>query len=183
MPADPFADFFAYPDSWKVYASGLSEGRLSQEDGEDGKPALRLDYDFHEGGGFIAARKEIQFKLPEIFEILFRLRGEGLSNHFEFKVIDPGGADTWRYLLENFQLPAKWSDGRIRERDLPFAWGPAGGGAPSLIGSIEFVIVAGEGGSGSVWLSDLTLEDQALYMPKEVTASSHRSNNPPGSVF
>jgi hypothetical protein len=183
MPADPFAEFFAYPDSWKVFASGLSEGHLSQEEGPDGKPALRLDYDFHEGGGFIAARKEIQFKLPEIFEILFRLRGVGLSNHIEFKVIDPGGADTWRCLRENFQLPEKWMEGRIRERDLPFAWGPAGGGAPSLVGSIEFVIVAGEGGSGSVWLSDLTLENQTLRLPKEVKASSHSPNYPPAAVF
>lgn len=183
MSSDPFADFFADPASWTVFASGLSEGRVTRAEGPDGKPALRFDYDFHDGGGFIAARKEIQFRLPETFELQFCLRGEGLPNNFEFKIIDPGGANTWRFLREDFMLPEKWMPGRIRERDLPFAWGPAGGGAASVGGAIELVIAAGQGGSGSAWFCDFSLDDQSLYFPKEVKASSHRPNNSPESVF
>ncbi len=183
MSSDPFASIFDEPDSWKIISSGLSEGHLTLADGPDGKPAMRLDYDFHGGGGFVVARKEVQFRLPETFEMQFSLRGEGLPNRFEFKIIAPGGADTWRYLKEEFQLPEKWTGGRIRERDLPFAWGPAGGGAPSVVGAIELVIAAGQGGQGSAWFANLTLEDQTLYLPKEFKASSHRPNTPADSVF
>ena len=183
MQPDLFADFFDSPELWTVFASGLSEGRLSLADGPRGKPALRLDYDFHEGRGFIAARREIQFRLPETFEIQFCLRGEGLTNNVEFKLTDPGGADTWRHLREDFQLPTEWAGARIRERDLPFAWGPAGGGAPTVVGSIELVIAAGQGGSGSVWFSDFSLDDQTLYLPASISASSQRPTNPAESVF
>ena len=121
--------------------------------------------------------------LPKTFEIGFFLRGEGLPNNFEFKIADPAGANAWRFLKEHVELPAEWTAVRIRERDLPFAWGPAGGGAPEVVGAVELVIAAGPGGSGSVWFSDLSLEDQTLYSPAGVGASSHLPNNPPESVF
>ena len=183
MSSDPFAEFFDDPASWLVVASGQAEGKLSCATGPDGKPALRLDYDFHGGGGFVVARKVVQFLLPETFEIRFCLHGEGLPNHFEFKVADPSGANAWRYLQSEFELPGDWADCRIRERDLPFAWGPAGGGAPTIVGAVELVIAAGPGGNGSVWFSDISVDDQTLYLPKEVTASSHCANSTPGSVF
>ena len=155
MSADLFADFFDSPDLWTVFASGLSEGHLTLAEGPRGRPALRFDYNFHGGGGFIAARKEIQFRLPDTFEIQFCLKGEGLPNNVEFKLVDPGGTDTWRHLREDFIFPKDWAGARIRERDLPFAWGPAGGGAPTVVGAIELVIAAGEGGSGSRKTSDI----------------------------
>lgn len=183
MSSPSFADFFTDPASWLVVASGQAEGLLTRAEGPDGRPALRLDYDFHGGGGFVVARKEIQLALPETFKLGFLLHGEGPANHFEFKVADPGGSNAWRCLRENFELPGTWTEIRIRERDLPFAWGPAGGGAPSAIGAIELVIAAGPGGKGSVWFSDISLEDETLYQPKEISASSHLPDYPPESVF
>ena len=183
MPSSPFADFFADPATWRVVASGQAEGRLTRAAGPDGKPALRLDYDFHGGGGFVVARKEVRFALPETFEIGFFLHGEGLPNHFEFKIADAGGTNAWRHLRENFQLPAAWTKCRIRERDLPFAWGPAGGGAPASVGAVELVIAAGPGGKGSAWFSGITMEDQSLASPEAVSASSHHPDFPPESVF
>jgi hypothetical protein len=183
MLSSNLADFFTDPDSWLVVASGQAEGRLTYIEGADGKPALRLDFDFHGGGGFVVARREIQLTLPETFELGLSLHGEGPQNHFELKIADPGGSNAWRYLRENFELPDAWTELRIRERDLPFAWGPAGGGPPSAIGAIELVIAAGPGGRGSVWFSDISLVDETLYLPKEITASSYLPNCPPESVF
>ena len=183
MSSSTLADFFADPASWLVVASGQAEGRLTLAEGPDGKPALRLDYDFHGGGGFVVARKEIQLALPETFQLRFSLHGEGPTNHFEFKVADPGGSNAWRCLRENFEFPGAWTEIRVRERDLPFAWGPAGGGAPSAIGAIELVIAAGPGGKGSVWFSDISLVDETLDQPKEIRASSHLPDCPPESVF
>ncbi len=183
MSSHSLADFFADHASWLVVASGQAEGRLTRAEGPDGKPALRLDYDFHGGGGFVVARKEVRLALPETFKIALFLHGKGLQNHFEFKIADPGGSNAWRCLRENFDLPENWTEFPICERDLPFAWGPAGGGAPTEIGAIELVIAAGPGGNGSVWFSDISLEDETLYLPKEIKATSHLTNCPPESVF
>ena len=146
MPTESFSDFFKDPATWKVIASGQAEGLLTAVEGPDGKPALRLDYDFHGGGGFVVARKEVRFELPTTFDLRFSLRGEGLKNNFEFKIADPGGSNAWRFLKEHAELPADWTEVRIRERDLPFAWGPAGGGAPKSVGAVELVVAAGPGG-------------------------------------
>jgi F5/8 type C domain len=183
MPTDFFADFFADPATWEVFASGQAEGTLTAVVGPTGQPGLRLDYDFHGGGGFVVARKRVEFALPETFEIQFALRGEGPSNHFEFKIADPSGANAWRCLRQDFLFPENWTDLQIHERDLPFAWGPAGGGSPNRVGAVELVIAAGPGGRGSVMFSEISLVDQSFYSPQEVTASSHRPNALPTAVF
>jgi hypothetical protein len=183
QPAQPFCSLFDDSAAWLVFASGRAEGRLSAISDPEGHPGLRLDYDFHDGGGFVVVRRLLNFTLPATFEIGFRLRGAGLSNHFECKVAGPGGANVWRHLRQDYQLPATWTDFRFHERDLPFAWGPAGGGAPSEIEAIEFVIAAGPGGRGSLELSSPTLTDQSLRSPHAIRASSQQPGFPPGAVF
>ncbi len=183
MPAQPFYSLFEEPGQWQVFASGQSEGVLSQIEAPDGSPGLRLTYDFHGGGGFVVIRRVIGFTLPGTFEIGFSLRGEGPTNNFEFKVADPSNTNVWRHLRENVELPDAWTNIRFRERDLPFAWGPAGGGAPTDVGSVEFAIVAGSGGKGVLELVSPVYEDQGLQAPRAITASSHQRGFPPESVF
>ena len=156
---------------------------MSRISTSDGKPGLRLDYDFHGGGGFVVIRQVRRFTLPQTFEIGFRLRGEGPPNHFEFKVADPGGANVWRQLQQEFTLPETWSEFRCHERDLIFAWGPAGGGVPSVVEAIEFVIAAGPGGKGVLELAAPSLEDQTLRQPHAVHASSWQPGFAAGSVM
>lgn len=176
VPETPLIDLFTDPNAWKVVASGQAHGSLIGIIGADGRPGLRLDYDFQEGAGFVVIRREIRFSLPETFEIRFCVHGEGQNNHFEFKMADPAGVNAWRYLRPAFALPADWTTIRIRERDLPFAWGPAGGGAPCEVGALEWAIVAGPGGKGSVFLSSFLLEDQTLRSAPVITASSNQPN-------
>jgi hypothetical protein len=183
MTDHPFFALFENPDAWQVFASGQAEGRLSRTTDTSGKSGLRLDYDFHGGGGFVVLRQVLRFQLPETFEIAFRLRGEGPPNHFEFKVADPGGANVWRHLRADFVLPEAWTDCRIRERDLRFAWGPAGGGGPAEVEAVEFVIAAGPGGKGTLELLAPTLADQTLRKPHAVHASSQQPGFPPDAVL
>ncbi len=174
---------FEDSDSWQVFASGHAKGQLSRVDAPGGNSGVRLDYDFNGGGGFIAMRLVIPLKLPDTFEIGFFLRGEGPRNHFEFKVASPGGADVWRHLHQSYQMPAEWKDYRISERELPFAWGPAGGGAPREIEAIEIVIAAGPGGKGYLELTSASLEDQTLRTPQWIRASSYLAGYPPEAAF
>jgi hypothetical protein len=174
---------FDDPAAWQVFASGQAQGRLSRISGPGGGPGLRLDYDFHGGGGFVVIRRVMRFAMPETFEIGFQLRGEGPPNHFEFKVADPGGSNVWRNLSEDFALPESWAEYRFNERNLPFAWGPAGGGPPSEIEAIEFVIAAGPGGKGVLELALPTFEDQTLRAPRRIRASSEQAGHPAAAVF
>ncbi|MES2920017.1 MAG: discoidin domain-containing protein [Verrucomicrobiota bacterium] len=183
MSAHPFFSLFDDPAQWQVFASGQSEGVIIQIEAKDGSPGLRLNYDFHGGGGFVVIRRVIGFTLPGTFEFGFSLRGEGPTNNFEFKVADPGNTNVWRRLRENVKLPDSWTDIRFHERDLPFAWGPAGGGAPSAVGSVEFAIVAGSGGKGVVEFVSPTYEDQGLHTPRSISASSHQRGFAPEAVF
>ena len=183
MPAHPFFQLFEDPGQWEVFASGQSEGVITRIEAPDGSAGLRLAYDFHGGGGFVVIRRVIGFKLPGTFEFGFKLRGEGPTNNFEFKVADPSNTNVWRRLRENVELPDTWTDIRFHERDLPFAWGPAGGGAPTDVGSVEFAIVAGTGGKGVLELVSPLFEDQTLRSPHAINASSHKRGFPPEAVF
>lgn len=183
MIPHPFATLFDHPDPWQVFASGQAVGQISRITGPDGKPGLRLDYDFHGGGGFVVMRRVVSFTLPESFGIGFRMRGQGPPNHFEFKVADPGGSNVWRNLSPDFELPAAWSDYHFNERSLPFAWGPAGGGAASLIEAVEFVIAAGPGGKGHLELAGPAFADHTLRSPRCIQASSERPGYPAAAVL
>ncbi|MCP5545664.1 MAG: discoidin domain-containing protein, partial [Akkermansiaceae bacterium] len=180
MSAAPFPSLFAESSAWQVFASGQAEGRISAG-GEPG--VLRLDYDFHGGGGFIAIRREIPILLPPTFRIVFRLRGEGPPNHFECKVAAPGGADVWRHLRQDFRLPETWKPLEIRERDLPFAWGPSGGGAPGDVAAVELVIAAGPGGAGWIEFRDAELIDETPRDDARVSCSSQADGFPCDDVF
>lgn len=183
MSEAPFFALFEDPGQWQVFASGQAQGKLSRVAAPDGRSGLRLDYDFHGGGGFVVIRRTIALKLSDTFEIGFLLRGDGPPNHFEFKVASPGGANVWRHLRQHFTLPATWTDFRFHERELPFAWGPAGGGAPADVEAVEFVIAAGPGGKGSIGLACASLEDQTLHAPLAIRSSSHRDGHPPEAAF
>jgi hypothetical protein len=178
-----FFTLFADPDSWQVFASGQAEGKLSRVIAADGSSGVRLDYDFHGGHGFVAMRLGIALRLPHTFDIGFQLRGEGLPNHLEFKVVSPGGANVWRHLHNDYQLPAEWTYYCFNEREIPFAWGPAGGGAPSEVDALEIVIAAGSGGKGSVEFSNAFMEDQTLRSPHAISASSFLTNYSPDALW
>lgn len=179
MPAaatDPLAPLFISPAGWQVFASGRASGRLSPL--PDG-PGLRLDYDFHGGSGFVVIRRSVHTALPDTFDLTLNHRGSGPPNHLEFKVASPGGTNVWRHLRENHPLPPSWQTLTIRERDLPFAWGPAGGGPPSDIEAIEIAITAGPGGKGTLDLTTAALTDRTASHPATVSASSSHPHHPP----
>ncbi len=178
-----FATIFDDPSEWQVFSSGRATGKLSSTAGPDGRPALRLDYDFHGSGGFVVMRRKLRFTAPEAFQIGCLVRGSGPINQLEFKVADPSNTNVWRYTRTEVKLPDTWTRLRLTERELPFAWGPAGGGAPSKVGAIEVAVVAGSGGRGTVEISAPELADQTVHKPLACRASSQRAGCPPGAVF
>jgi hypothetical protein len=164
---DEFEDLSA----WLPVASGLARLAIASDAGPGGK-AMRLDFDFEGGGGFVVARKALSLTLPESWALSFDLRGIGLRNRLEFKLTDPTGRNVWWYHEDAFVLPAEWRSMRLRSSQIEFAWGPAGGGPLTDVGAVELALAAGPGGRGSVWLANLRLENLSLGAAPIVRVSS-----------
>lgn len=171
-------DDFQDLSGWGAVASGQAELQISQDQGPDGA-AMRLDFDFKGSGGFVVARRVFSVPLPDAYAFSFKLRGNAPRNKFEFKLVDPTGKNVWRYQQEAFDFTSDWQPLLIRSSQIEFAWGPAGGGRMAEVGAIEFVITAGPGGMGTVWIGDLQFEDRSFASQPAVTASSAASGNAP----
>ena len=165
----------AVPSEWQPIGSGNAQLKLSCAPA--GRvPALRMDFDFNGGGGFVVARRRaLEQAMPEEYAVTFRLRGRGPVNHLELKLVDATGQNVWRHVYTDLRLPLRWTRMRVDSRDIDFAWGPSGGGRLSALGSMEFAVVAGEGGKGTVWIADVKIEDCSPAAASKATASS-RSN-------
>jgi F5/8 type C domain-containing protein len=119
--------------------------------------AMRMDIDFHGGGGYAVARRVVDLAMPQNYEITFRIRGTVPPNNLEFKLIDSTGENVWWSNRRDFSFPRTWTTYRIKRRQVEFAWGPLGSGALRHAAGIEIAVTAGKGGKGSVWIDDLRL--------------------------
>src|SRR6185369_8715620 len=145
---------------WSPVAAGKAQLALSSAS-TGGRPALRMDFDFKGGAGFVVARCLVQREVYEDYTVTFRLRGVGQTNDLELKLVDSRGQNVWLHVQRHLQPPARWKRFRIESREFEFAWGSASGGVPKELGAIELAIVAREGGAGALWVSDLRIEDHS----------------------
>jgi hypothetical protein len=175
-------DDFIDATGWQAIASGQAELRIAADPGP-ACSAMRLDFDFKGGGGFVVARRLARLTLPPAYSLFLAVRGVMDANRFELKLVDPGGTNVWRYQVETLELDADWRILEIPSRQIDFAWGPAGGGAAREVGAIEIAVVAGSGGRGQLWVSDLRLEDRAPPWPPRVLASSVVAGHEPACLF
>ena len=175
-------DDFADAGRWMAVASGEARLTLTSVATPRGR-ALRMDFDFMGGGGFVVARRELPRRLPDAFAFHFAVSGSAPANKLEFKLADPTGHNVWRWQEEAFAFTAAPRALTIRNRDLAFAWGPAGGGAPRQLGAVEFVISAGPGGRGSVLIEDFRFTDRSIRRRPLVSASSTAAGSPPPAAI
>lgn len=151
---DPFDD----PGAWRVIEADGVSLRVSRDEGVRGG-SIRLDYDFTKGSGFCIIRRELDLALPANYRFDLWVRGEGAANDLEFKLVSPSGDDVWWVNRRAFAAPAEWTALRNRKRHFEFAWGPSAGAPLERIGAIEFAIAAARGGTGTIWLDELTFEE------------------------
>lgn len=175
-------DDFSDPGSWLAVASGEAELKLSSERGARGQ-ALRMDFDFKGGGGFVVARREFLMRLPEAYAFSFRVRGSAPRNKLEFKLADPSGRNVWRWQEDAFDFRREPRELFLKSSQIEFAWGPAGGGTLRKLGAVEFVISAGPGGKGTVWLEDFRFVDRTVRKRAAVTASTSAKGSGPEAVL
>ena len=172
---DAITQWTAHPSDGVALAIEAGEGRRG--------PALRLDFDFHGGGGYAIARRALNLKLPENYEFTFWIRGDAPVNNLEFKLIDPSGENVWWLNQRAFEFPSDWRRVTIKKRHIEFAWGPAGGGDMEEVAALELAITAGSGGAGTVWVDELGFRELEPVRPYDLTplleASSSRAREDP----
>lgn len=174
-------DGFESVAGWKAMPSDPIKLSIAQDTGLHGR-SMRLDFDFGDrGGGYAIARKNFDIPLPGNYAFTFAIRGDAPINTLEFKLIDSSGDNVWWSNQRNFVFPREWKTVTRKKRHLGFAWGPIGGGDLKRVAAIEFVITAGTGGKGTVWIDDLKLtplDPEAPPRPPRLSASSSASGHP-----
>ena len=171
-------DDFNDLSTWTAITSGAAQLRITRGQGLQGR-AMRLDFDFRGGGGFVVARKAFPLEIPESYSFGFKIRGAAPANVFEFKLVDDTNQNVWRYRVEAFDFPEEWQTLWIRSSQIVFGWGPLGGGPPTRVAAIELVIAAGPGGKGVVCFEGLRFRDDTYRLTPVVNASSALSGHDP----
>src|SRR5260370_38645183 len=119
----------AIPSEWQPIVSGNAELELSSVP-VGSLPALRMDFDFKGGGGFVVARRALKQRMPEEYAVSFRLRGRAAVNHLALKLVDAPGQNGRRPVQKDPRLPQSWTGIRVASRDPCFACGPPRAGLP-----------------------------------------------------
>jgi hypothetical protein len=172
-------DDFEDIGGWSAQASEGAQVWIAQEPGHTGQ-ALRIDYDLGNGSGYIIVHKAVALSLPANFAFTFQMFGEGLRNNFEFKLIDPSQRNVWWYRKRDFSWPVRWQPMTVRKSRLELAWGTSPKVTPQKVAYIEFAIKASEGGSGSIWIDDLVLEDRSVAAHGDEPPTIDASSSAPG---
>jgi len=144
-------------EEWKPLPADGVEMRVGAGVGPASEPALRIDYDFHGHGGWAAARRAVAVELPPRYEIRYQLHGVGPANNLELKLVDASGDNVWWHVDRAREWPAQWASGRIKGRQITFAWGPTKDKELRRFAAVEITVSAAEGGRGTLWVAGLEL--------------------------
>ncbi|HEV7588619.1 MAG TPA: discoidin domain-containing protein [Longimicrobium sp.] len=178
------ADSFESLAPWSAAPSDGVSLALASDSGRSGR-AMRMDVDFHGGGGYAVAHRALPLDFPPNYEISFWIRGTIPPNNLEFKLID--GDNVWWVNRRDFVYPSGWTRVVIRKRQISFAWGPLGGGELKHSAALEIAVTAGSGGRGSVWIDDLQFIARAPVGPYTLRTtfgvSSHLEGHPDSAAM
>ncbi len=177
-------DDFTDLNSWQRSVSDGAEMSLSLVDGIKGK-AIKINYKFT-GSGYCGIVKKIPMELPSNYKFSFFIKGNSPKNNLEFKLDDSTGDNVWWYVFRHSDFPKTWEKRTIRERQIKFAWGPQGGGDITKLDKIEIIISAAEGGSGTIYLDELSftkLEPQIKYKITPIVQASSTLTGKASYIF
>ena len=105
--ADPADANRSPPSDWQPASSADAVVRLADVMAGQ-SPALQMDFEFKQGGGYVVARRAWSRSLPSEFAVRCRLRGRGIVRQLELKLVDPSGQNVWRHVIQNPSLGARW---------------------------------------------------------------------------
>lgn len=159
---------------WKPITSAGVSLKISDIETPYGK-GNRLAIDFKGQGGFGLAEQNLDWEVPENFEISFWLKAQLPNNDFEFKLMDPTGQSVWWVKRPAFGWPRDWTRVVLKKKNFSYAWGPERSPL-KRIGPIQFGIAASEGGKGTVEFADFSV--RAVSAPAPFTGEFAPLNLP-----
>ncbi|HEX6631422.1 MAG TPA: discoidin domain-containing protein [Gemmatimonadaceae bacterium] len=157
-------DAFDDVAAWTAAPSDGVSATIASDSGFRGR-AMRVDVDFHGGGGYAVVRRALPITYPGNFEFTFRVRGTIPPNNLEFKLVDSTGDNVWWVNRRDFHFPERWTEVTLKRRHVGFAWGPTRDTTLRRTASLEIAITAGQGGRGSVWLDELAFTPREPIRP------------------
>ncbi len=176
-------DDFEKIDGWSAVTSPTARLEIAQDSGRTGR-ALRLDFEFQDGAGFVIARKAFPMPLPDNFAFHFFMRGDTPPSDMEFKLVD-SRENVWWFKQREHTLSKDWQPVKIKRRQISRAWGP--GGALDEVAVIEFAFALGKPGKGSIWIDELHFEERepahAYTLNPTISASTATDGQPPEAVL
>lgn len=175
-------DAFDSVSEWRAVPSDGVSLRVARDSGVRGT-AMRLDFDFHGGGGYAVAHRTLPADLPPNYELSFWIRGNAPKENVEVKLIDSTGDNVWWVNRRDYTFPERWTRYTLKKRQVSFAWGPKGGGDLTHMAAFEISVTAGSGGKGSVWIDELTLTPREVPLahppaPRATASASVAGSSP-----
>jgi hypothetical protein len=152
-------DDFSSLNGWKINASDLVVVTPNIVEGKTGS-AIKIDYNFTSGSGYGGIQKDFHIKLPANYIFSFDIKADSPDNTLEFKLIDKSGDNVWWVNLRNFSFPKNWTKLSFKKRNIVKAWGPLNLAKPIEIDKIEIIITSVNGGKGSVFIDNLSIEEK-----------------------
>ena len=176
-------DDFENLGGWSALTSPKARLEIAQDAGRTGR-ALRLDFEFQDGTGWVIARKAFPMRLPDNFAFHFFIRGDTPAGDAEFKLAD-SRQNVWWFKKPEYAVPGDWHPITIKRRQINLAWGP--GGPLDEVAVVEFAFALGKPGKGSVWIDDLSFAERepahAYTLNPTVRVSTAVDGQPPDAVL
>lgn len=176
-------DDFENLGGWSALASPTARLEIAQDAGHTGR-AMRLDFEFQDGTGWVIARKAFPMRLPDNFAFHFLVRGDTSPGDAEFKLVD-SRENVWWFKQREYAIPGDWHPVTVKRRQISLAWGP--GGPLDEVAVLEFAFAPGKPGKGSVWIDELRFEERepahAYTLNPVIRASTAADNQPPEAVL
>ncbi len=167
--------------AWKYFqATGVIV--TPHHSSEVSSAGISFDISFPKGSGYGGVFRNYDLVLPDYFELSFDLRATVPVNNFEVKVSsDTTGENIWWVNKQAYSYPATWKHIVLKKRHFTFAWGPRAAASPKTLRRLEFVVTAGTGGKGTVWIDHIELQAgsqlPAVLPAPVVKASSFAGEN------
>jgi hypothetical protein len=176
-------DDFENLGGWSAVTSPTARLEIAQDAGRSGR-AMRLDFEFKDGAGWVIARKVFPMRLPDNFAFHFLIRGDAPPGDAEFKLAD-SRQNVWWFKKREYAIPGDWQPITVKRRQINLAWGP--GGPLDEVAVIEFAFAPGKPGKGSIWLDELRFEERepayAYTLNPTVRASTTAEGHTPDAVL
>jgi len=185
LAQDTLLDNFNTVRGWKPITSDGVSMSIGSAQGYTGR-SMVIHFQFHGGSGYAIAEKAFPIELPDNYEFTFYYKGDTPVNNFELKLLDSLGNVFWIKQL-NIHYPGVWTRKTITKDEISFAWGPSGGGIIRRIDSIQFVVSAGIGGKGTIYIDDFRLQKlipNSVSLPAPIaSASSYKVGHDPAAAI